>query len=447
MKCNIFQQVKNVQGNIVDSPLHKELLKHHSRDIANKVIEDVHSVKFQWTNGVFESMLDQIRSKKSLADVRKIVSFDFYPTTAEPLYESPLVQELVKKYTPEITEVSTDVNTTLSKVPVVPIVEKSKKETTESEITDITAVSILPTQGEEQTKTDVKPTTPLIREGVSELFESNPELANEVYEALGFTKSTFDTKGITLSEETSIGWMLIQLNNKKIGRVKFVNNGEKGQLGLSIEINEEYQNKGYGQIVHTLMADLAKKDYKSNLYSDYQNSSQEIQLLNSLVKKGYAEKIGDIGKASKEYPDSFVTQERAFRIKTSDEIGTITPQQKEEAQQLYSQYLESLNKPNTNPILQNNQQEQVKKFAELQERLNNKEFLEGAKNAYESSKGLQEWGTQEQYNDYIARVSLGILKNPSSGEYNYTSKVKDIVYRGGKLRNKTTTRCRSIYYK
>ena len=79
----------------------------------------------------------------------------------------------------------------------------------------------------------------------------------------------------------------------------------------------------------------------------------------------------------------------------------VNPQQKQEAQQLYSEYLESLNKPNTNPILQGNQQEQVKKFAELQERLNNKEFIEGAKNAYESSKGLQEWGTQEQYKTSI----------------------------------------------
>jgi hypothetical protein len=154
--------------------------------------------------------------------------------------------------------------------------------------------------------------------------------------------NNFAYNEITLSKETSIGWMFIQLNNKKIGRVKFVNNGEKGQLGLSIEINDEYQSKGYGQIVHTLMADLAKKDYKSNLYSDYQNSSQEIQLLNSLVKKGYAEKIGDIGKASKEYPDSFVTEERAFRIKTSDEIQQITPQQKQQAISLYSQYLDTI---------------------------------------------------------------------------------------------------------
>jgi hypothetical protein len=76
------------------------------------------------------------------------------------------------------------------------------------------------------------------------------------------------------------------------------------------------------------------------------------------------------------------------------------------------------------------QQEQVKKFAELQERLNNKEFLEGAKNAFESSEELQQFGTQEKYNDYLARVSLGIIKNPSSGGYNYNSEVSDIVYHG-----------------
>jgi hypothetical protein len=115
---------------------------------------------------------------------------------------------------------------------------------------------------------------------------------------------------------------------------------------------------------------------------------------------------------------------------TIKEKNQVTPQQKQQALQLYSQYLESLNKPNTNPLLQNNQKEQVKKFKELQERLSNKEFLEGAKTAWESTSALQELGTQEEYNDYIARVSLGILKNPSSGEYNYTSQVKDIVYHG-----------------
>ena len=55
--------------------------------------------------------------------------------------------------------------------------------------------------------------------------------------------------------------------------------------------------------------------------------------------------------------------------------------QKSQENNSFKTFQQSLNKPNTNPILQGNQQEQVKKFAELQERLNNKEFLEGAKPA------------------------------------------------------------------
>jgi hypothetical protein len=48
----------------------------------------------------------------------------------------------------------------------------------------------------------------------------------------------------------------------------------------------------------------------------------------------------------------------------------------------YKQMLEDIkSEPISNYDIQ---QEQVKKFAELQERLNNKEFIEGAKNAYES---------------------------------------------------------------
>lgn len=118
--------------------------------------------------------------------------------------------------------------------------------------------------------------------------------------------------------------------------------------------------------------------------------------------------------------------------------ASITPQQKQQAQQLYQSFLDSLNKPNTNPILQNNQEEQIKKFTELQERLNNKEFLEGAKSAYESTPDLQQLGAQEEYTDYIARVSLGIIKNPSSGEYNYTSQAKDILLHGSPETNLQT---------
>jgi hypothetical protein len=67
--------------------------------------------------------------------------------------------------------------------------------------------------------------------------------------------------------------------------------------------------------------------------------------------------------------------------------------------------------------------------------INNNDYSSVAKQtiktAYENRINLLEQQKQDAlnaYTDYLARVSLGIIKNPSSGEYNYYSKVKDIVY-------------------
>jgi len=181
-----------------------------------------------------------------------------------------------------------------------------------------------------------------VKLGVKELFDSNPNLANSVYEALGF-KQEFNTKGISIKFNDG-DWNIILLNNKRIGQFKFIDNGEKGILSLSIQINEDYQNKGYGQIVHIMAADLAEKEYKKSLYSDYQNSEQEVQLLKSLAKKGYAEQTGNIGTESKEFPGTFNTTERAFRIKTPNEINQITTKQKQEAQQKFQEYINATGK-------------------------------------------------------------------------------------------------------
>ena len=109
-------------------------------------------------------------------------------------------------------------------------------------------------------------------------------------------------------------------------------------------------------------------------------------------------------------------------IKT--EVSDLFENNSEPYNQLYSQYLKSLNKPNTNPILLGNQQEQVTKFTELQERLNNPEFIEGAKFAYENSEELQQLGTQEQYSKYLDAIFPD-------------SKVKEIVYHGTNDKNFT----------
>jgi len=92
----------------------------------------------------------------------------------------------------------------------------------------------------------------------------------------------------------------------------------------------------------------------------------------------------------------------------------------------YKQMLEDIkNEPITNFDYK---EEQLKKFNELQELISNNEFIQGAKLAFESS-DLKDYGTLENYIDYIARISLGIIRNPTSGEFN-NSVVKDIVYHG-----------------
>jgi len=388
------------------------------------------------------------------------------------------------------------------------------------------------------------PNKQIIKPEVQELFDSNPELANQVYEALGFKNQTpkrLTKSDRTLSKYISIGKSEFEKAQKEANTKSsdFNHNGfrwyesedelfggkdwRKDELPQSNSgtFEDDYYKLQveFSQKARSFVIDKIKEFFKTKgwleskeLGTGFFDSGREEDVLEQLIgfndiveelnKKEYDEAVRKNASLSKliswleyNHPEDFdemgfellydLPQDELFQairywykplegiefteladiydpnssynkkhpedIKSKDasdlrkfiekEIGIknklypslnnqITPQQKQQAISTYSQYLESLNKPNTNPILQGNQQEQLKKFKELQERLSNKEFLEGARFAYESTPALQQYGTQEEYNDYIARVSLGILKNPSSGEYNYTSKVKDIVYHG-----------------
>ena len=438
-----------------------------------------------------------------------------------------------------------------------------------------------------------------IKKGVQELFESNPELANAVYEVLGFKSLNMDsfmpkkhwqighiidnpTEAANICDNTQIRVLNYVLD--KFGKAK-----ERGTFyakPVAIWAKSPINDK---QILHYTVA--VRINNKVYLYDMPQSEYIEYVSENKgkIIKEYKPRLIEYTPDSLKKYygtsDENLTIQDETILTDALININLSTPQQKQKAQQIYSQYLDSLNKSSTNPILQGNQkpdvilpigtsgsgkstfikslsqenlvviepdamrveftgnmndkskdkeiyeeaasraikaikqgkqvvfdttnltkdkrlpfietikkaipnaniqyklmelnpelakqrikaqlargenraavsdetidrhaasykqmledikdepisnfdvlQEQIKKFQELQERLNNKEFIEGTKNTYKSSKGLQEWGTQEQYNDYIARVSLGIVKNPSSGEYNYTSKVKDIVY-------------------
>jgi hypothetical protein len=265
----------------------------------------------------------------------------------------------------------------------------------------------------------------IIKPGVKELFESDSNIANQVYEALGFQGN--NTVRLYRIENKNIPYDESRegiVSKKEIIGGFFTDNPNT----VANYIRKNQSTEGISLVyVDVLKSDLDKYHVSKNKYAKNMDVESDNWIIPQNINRNYVD-LKDLTKVT----GNFMTLSKA-KTELSDIINNlpkneITPQQKQQAIQLYSQYLESLNKPNTNPVLQGNQQEQVKKFAELQERLNNKEFIEGAKTAWESTSALQELGTQEEYNDYIARVSLGILKNPSSGEYNYDSKVKDIVY-------------------
>lgn len=139
-----------------------------------------------------------------------------------------------------------------------------------------------------------------IKPGVEELFESNPELANAIYKALGFKVSN-----------SSIS--LDKINNTKVGEVVtlFINN-------MPVEYKRVSENYFEGK-------QITKK--------------QETDFINSLEAttisiEEFIEKEGTKVRYSlDEFIDFYLD-----KLPTSQ----ITPQQKQQALQLYSQYLDTI---------------------------------------------------------------------------------------------------------
>lgn len=308
-----------------------------------------------------------------------------------------------------------------------------------------------------------------VKEGVQELFDSNPELASQIYEAAGFTEKTDykkekdifyqDVKSKYNFESTDSLLKSISNNTKnpnykrladtflKIKELKEVNLIENNNLSVngnyilstnSININidriiKRSNIKGYNaefmleqtilhEIVHALtkkattslernefirnIENLAYKLYNEEIkdsksdFKKYLEIQQEIKSNRENVSEEDYEFVAD--RQFKFYGltnlDEFLTMSMTnpdFRNKLKETTlwqelkhliakflgiaktdldflesnfdrflestysvnleAQITSQQKQQAQQLYSRYLESLNKPNTNPILQGNQ--------------------------------------------------------------------------------------------
>lgn len=202
-----------------------------------------------------------------------------------------------------------------------------------------------------------KPKGVPVKEGVSELFESNPELANAVYEALGFNNYNVELKpyatdvwgkvpqqrgdnsfvakeqySIKLGEDKGIDVRLTIYfdDNNKTAFVSNIENFEndrthplKKGLGLKgfLKANQLIINRGYTPVV-------------DNLVSGY-----GYDMLSKLEKSGYLTKVLDKRVVNSQY-DSVKYERSPFIFTNKIYEPELTPQQKQQAQQLYSQYLE-----------------------------------------------------------------------------------------------------------
>ena len=225
-----------------------------------------------------------------------------------------------------------------------------------------------------------------IKEGVQKLFESNPELANAVYKALGFdtiknssilniynntdisnadkneykinidNQLYLDNSG---SKESYFGyWMPIMYLGKNIGRVRFeeklnkINGTSVKTFNPNIQIYDskmqegqvDYTKKGIGTKVHIALYKYVKSKYPTRPFvSDVQNTIAEIGLLKSLEKNGVVTEINPIGELSEKY-NNYSTDEAPFIFNDYyfNNAKQIPSQQKQQAQQQYSQYLDTI---------------------------------------------------------------------------------------------------------
>jgi len=162
---------------------------------------------------------------------------------------------------------------------------------------------------------------------ISEVFESNPELANQVYETLGFNnisdisldKSRFNPDN---SEATSYP---IKINNKYAGVISINSEGYiSSSVGMAgVELEKEFQGKGYGTKVYLVLSNkLAKegKTLKSEAFGKSDINKSASKVWKSLLDKGLAIDKGNY-----------------FEI-----ISIVTPKQKQQAIQKFSAYLETI---------------------------------------------------------------------------------------------------------
>jgi hypothetical protein len=181
-----------------------------------------------------------------------------------------------------------------------------------------------------------------VKEGVEELFESTPELANSVYEALGF--GNFDK---TYSYENEIV-------NKFDADVETIINGmrnvsiaddEDSDIDLELKLAEE---NGIKYLKYSEYFPPADRDVNHYIFYNDKGKSQAEEIYRLKDIKGTTEYQRQLGYLLQYNLDdvSKFTEEPISKINK-----LVTPEQKQQAQQLYSQYLSNFVSTNFDSII------------------------------------------------------------------------------------------------
>lgn len=184
-----------------------------------------------------------------------------------------------------------------------------------------------------------KLSTALVKPGVVELFESNPELANAVYEA-----ASIRNPGITVLPNGNL--KIIAFRTEKVGPTS------KGEYqrgkGLYLSLDKPYP----GEDIYTVEIEISPKnlldrklgfgEISEDYFIDEKNKRVDKQLdtLHEFKQSlGIKAEIGSIDGA---LMNELVLFDKDLISKALASKQVYSPQQKQQAQQLYSQYLDTI---------------------------------------------------------------------------------------------------------
>jgi len=170
---------------------------------------------------------------------------------------------------------------------------------------------------------------------INQLFESNSNLANQVYEALGFDTRLKVSLGKELQYKDAYvsesrlkdfkQYEVLDENNNPIGNVVIEYRGDKSVI---LHPKLSITSKGYGKDLYKLISSKFNVEIQEWSEGTIDNSNSAKKMWDSLEKEGSAKRIVDI--------------EQGDNFRVLNYNNQIIPKQKQQALQAYSQYLDTI---------------------------------------------------------------------------------------------------------